>query len=175
MRGAALGKIREAGPFRLGLQVARPVPDHIIRRQQLAIVKFDIGPELERIGKPVGGGLEALGKQRLDFAAIVVADEPLDDMQNDTVGIAVAVHARIVAAKVGTLRNSDIARRCDMCQCEHGRACEKKLFHCSTLFSVVLRHGANPSQQARDSLPMVSSAIVYPGVPSGMTSGTSSV
>ncbi len=157
-RGPAFCEIFQAGPLRLGLEVARPVPHHVVGRHRFAVVEFHVGAQLERIGQPIGRHLEALGEERLHFADIVVADEAFDDVQDDAVGIAVAVDARIVAAQVGTLRDGDVACCCCIGHGEQRGARKKKLFHCSTLF--IDRYEWNPSQQARESLPIVSSAIV---------------
>jgi len=58
-------------------------------------------------------------------------------MQDDPIRIAIAVHPRVVAAQIRALRNGDVACCGYVGRYEQGNACEKKFFHCSTLFVVV--------------------------------------
>ncbi|MNY23975.1 hypothetical protein D3C86_1576630 [compost metagenome] len=134
---AAFREIVEAGPFGFRLQITCPVPDDILCGERLAIVEFHVLAKLESIDQAVRRDIDGFGEKRLHLAGIVITDEAFDDVQDNPVRIAVAVHTRIVAAQIGALRDGDIAGRRDIGGHEQGNACKKKFFHCSTLFVVI--------------------------------------
>ncbi|MNL80864.1 hypothetical protein D3C87_2078230 [compost metagenome] len=87
-------------------------------------------------------------------------------MEDHGIGVAVAVDARHVAADVGALRDHKIARFGKAEGTHQDGAGKEDVFHGSTLLQLFLVgffrliSAQNASQQACDSRPMVSSAMV---------------
>ncbi|WP_244523743.1 hypothetical protein [Bosea sp. BIWAKO-01] len=61
--------------------------------------------EPEGVGQPSVRNVNALGEQRPYVSAGAIADEALDDVENDAVGVVVTIDARVAASDIGSQRH----------------------------------------------------------------------